>query len=200
MFIVNQLNSFPKTEKLMNNRWNLFCIALFVVFCEIGMQTGFSEREGYAMELNIKSSAFDEGELIPEKYTCDGEDVSPSLSWAQPPKETKSIVLICDDPDAPMGTWVHWVLFGLSPDTLELPEGVSSDKEVLGGAKHGLNDFRKYGYGGPCPPGGTHRYFFKLYAVDTQVDLNAGATKNEVLSAIKGHILAEGQLIGRYSR
>ena len=152
------------------------------------------------MELDIKSSAFGEGEFIPIKYTCDGEDVSPPLSWAQLPKETKSIVLICDDPDAPMGTWVHWVLFGLSPDTLELPEGVSHEKEVLGGAKHGLNSFRKYGYGGPCPPGGTHRYFFKLYAVDTQVDLNAGATKNEVLDAIKGHILAEGQLMGRYSR
>ncbi len=178
----------------------VFCIALFVIFCEIGTQIGFSEVEGYAMELNIKSSAFDEGELIPEKYTCDGEDVSPPLSWAQLPKETRSIVLICDDPDAPMGTWVHWVLFGLSPDTLELAEGISPEKEVLGGAKQSLNDFRKYGYGGPCPPGGTHRYFFKLYAVDTQVDLNAGATKNEVLNAIKGHILAEGQLMGRYSR
>ena len=88
----------------MKMRWKLFCIALFVVFCEIGMQTGFSEMEVYAMELNIKSSAFDEGELIPKKYTCDGEDVSPPLSWTQPPKETKSIVLICDDPDAPMGS------------------------------------------------------------------------------------------------
>jgi len=160
----------------------LFLIALLVIFCEIGMQIGFSEGEGFAMELNIKS------------------DVSPPLSWTQPPKATKSMVLICDDPDAPMGTWVHWVLFGLSPDTLELAEGISHEKEVLGGAKQGLNDFRKYGYGGPCPPGGTHRYFFKLYAVDTQVDLNAGATKNEVLNAIKGHILAEGKLMGRYSR
>jgi len=180
--------------------WQVFCIALFVIFCEIGMQTGFSEVEGYVMELDIRSSAFEEGELIPEKYTCDGEDISPPLSWTQPPKEAKSMVLICDDPDAPMGTWVHWVLFGLSPDTLELAEGISHEKDVLGGAKQGLNDFRKYGYGGPCPPGGTHRYFFKLYAVDTQVGLNAGATKNEVLNAIKGHILAEGQLMGRYSR
>jgi hypothetical protein len=184
----------------MKIRWMLFFIALSVVFCEIGMQTGFSEREGYAMELDIRSSAFEEGELIPIKYTCDGEDVSPPLSWTQPPKEAKSMVLICDDPDAPMGTWVHWVLFGLSPDTLELAEGISHEKDVLGGAKQGLNDFRKYGYGGPCPPGGTHRYFFKLYAVDTHVSLNAGATKNEVLNAIKGHILAEGQLMGRYSR
>jgi Raf kinase inhibitor-like YbhB/YbcL family protein len=178
----------------------LFFTALLVIFCEIGMQTGFSVKEGYAVELDIRSSAFGEGELIPEKYTCDGEDVSPPLSWTRPPKETKSIVLICDDPDAPMGTWVHWVLFGLSPDTLELAEGISHEREVLGGAKHGLNDFRKYGYGGPCPPGGTHRYFFKLYAVDTHINLNAGATKNEVLNAIKGHILAEGKLMGRYSR
>ncbi len=180
--------------------WKLLFIVLFVAFCEIGLQAGFSEVEGYAVELDIRSSAFEEGELIPKKYTCDGEDVSPPLSWTQPSNETKSMVLICDDPDAPMGTWVHWVLFGLSPETLELPEGVTSDKEVLGGAKHGLNDFRKYGYGGPCPPGGTHRYFFKLYAVDTQIDLNAGATKKEVLNAIKGHILEEAQLMGRYSR
>jgi hypothetical protein len=184
----------------MKNIWKLPLIVLFVVFCGIGLQTGFSEGEGYAIELDIRSSAFEEGEVIPKKYTCDGEDVSPHLSWTQPPKETKSIVLICDDPDAPMGTWVHWVLFGLAPDTLELPEGISPEKKVLGGAKHGLNDFRRYGYGGPCPPGGTHRYFFKLYAVDTQIDLNAGATKNEVLNAIKGHILAKGQLMGRYSR
>ncbi len=152
------------------------------------------------MGLDIRSSAFHEGEFIPKKFTCDGEDVSPPLSWTHPPEGTKSIVLICDDPDAPMGTWVHWVLFGLSPDTLNLPEDISNGKEVLGGAKHGLNDFRKYGYGGPCPPGGTHRYFFKLYAVDTEIGLKPGATKNEVHNAIKGHILEEGQLMGRYSR
>ncbi len=179
---------------------NLFFITLIMVFCEIGMQTGFSAREGNAMELDIRSNAFDEGDFIPRKYTCDGEDISPPLSWTQPPKETKSLVLICDDPDAPMGTWVHWVLYGLSPDILELSECISNEKEMLDGAKHGLNDFKKYGYGGPCPPGGTHRYFFKLYAVDTQVVLDAGATKQEVLNAIKGHILAEGQLMGSYSR
>ncbi|MCR4289840.1 MAG: YbhB/YbcL family Raf kinase inhibitor-like protein [Candidatus Scalindua sp.] len=180
--------------------WNLISIALFVIYCDMGMQTSFSEGERYAMELSIRSSAFEEGELIPKKYTCDGEDVSPPLSWTQLPKETKSAVLICDDPDAPMGTWVHWVLFGLSPDTLGLPEGIPHDKEILCGAKHGLNDFRKYGYGGPCPPEGTHRYFFKLYAVNIHIDLNAGATKNEVLNAIEGHILAEGKLMGRYRR
>ena len=153
------------------------------------------------MKLDIKSMAFGEGNSIPKQYTCDGADISPQLSWSQPPEGTGSMVLICDDPDAPMGTWVHWVLYGLSPDTLEISENIPDDKEVLGGAKHGVNDFHKYGYGGPCPPGGTHRYFFKLYAVDTEVvDLDPDATKDEVLVAIKGHVLAEGQLMGRYSR
>ena len=173
----------------------------FILFsCVIGIHVEAIGKESYAMNLDIKSTAFGEGGLIPKKYTCDGADVSPQLSWSQPPEGTGSIVLICDDPVAPMGTWVHWVLYGLSPDTLEISEGIPDDKEVLGGAKHGVNDFRKYGYGGPCPPGGTHRYFFKLYAVDTEVDLDPGATKDEVLGAIKGHILAEEQLMGRYSR
>jgi Raf kinase inhibitor-like YbhB/YbcL family protein len=99
-----------------------------------------------------------------------------------------------------MGTWVHWVLYGLSPDTLELPEDVPDKKEVMGGARQGTNDFRRIGYGGPCPPSGTHRYYFKLYAIDSEPDLSSGATKKEVLESIEGHILAEGQLMGRYSR
>ncbi|MBS1259055.1 MAG: hypothetical protein MAG551_02121 [Candidatus Scalindua arabica] len=176
-------------------------IILFILlFCIVGFQFGVIGKEVYAMKLVIKSTAFGEGDLIPKQYTCDGADISPQLSWSQPPEKTKSMVLICDDPDAPMGTWVHWVLYGISPDTLELAENIPDDKEVLGGAKHGVNDFRKYGYGGPCPPGGTHRYFFKLYAVDTEVELDPGATKDEVLDAIKGHVLAEGQLMGKYSR
>ncbi len=175
-------------------------IPIILFSCVIGIHVGAIGKEGYAMNLDIKSTAFGEGDLIPKQYTCDGADVSPQLSWSQPPEGTGSMVLICDDPDAPMRTWVHWVLYGLSPDTLEISEGIPDDREVLGGAKQGVNDFRKYGYGGPCPPGGTHRYFFKLYAVDTEVDLDPGATKDEVLDAIKGHVLAEGQLMGRYSR
>ncbi len=151
------------------------------------------------MKLEIKSTAFVEGGTIPKKYTCEGPNISPPLSWTQPPEGTKSLVLICDDPDAPMGTWVHWVLYGLSPNTLELPEDVPGKKEVLGGAKQGTNGFRRIGYGGPCPPGGTHRYFFKLYAIDSELDFSAGATKDEVLRDIEGHILAEGQLMGRYT-
>ena len=176
-------------------------IPLILFSCVIGIHVEAIGKEGYAMKLDIKSTAFGEGNSIPKQYTCDGADISPQLSWSQPPEGTGSMVLICDDPDAPMGTWVHWVLYGLSPDTLEISENIPDDKEVLGGAKHGVNDFHKYGYGGPCPPGGTHRYFFKLYAVDTEVvDLDPGATKDEVLVAIKGHVLAEGELMGRYSR
>ena len=176
-------------------------IPLILFSCVIGIHVEAIGKEGYAMKLDIKSTAFEGGDSIPKQYTCDGADISPQLSWSQPPEGTGSMVLICDDPDAPMGTWVHWVLYGLSPDTLEISENIPDDKEVLGGAKHGVNDFHKYGYGGPCPPGGTHRYFFKLYAVDTEVvDLDPGATKDEVLVAIKGHVLAEGQLMGRYSR
>ncbi len=140
-----------------------YAIPFILFFCAIGIHVGAIGKEGYAMKLDIKSTAFGEGDLIPKKYTCDGADVSPPLSWSQPPEGTKSIVLICDDPDAPMGTWVHWVLYGLSPDTLELSENIPDGKEVLGGAKHGVNDFRKYGYGGPCPPGGIHRYFFNCH-------------------------------------
>ena len=187
-------------EYILIRSRNKFPMPFILFLCVIGFQFNTIGKGGHAMRLDIKSTAFDEGKLIPEKFTCDGADVSPPLSWSQPPEGTKGFVLICDDPDAPMGTWVHWVLYGLSPNTLELPENIPDDKEVLDGAKQGINDFRMIGYGGPCPPGGTHRYFFKLYAVDTEVDLNAGATKSEVLDAIKGHILAEGQLVGRYSR
>ena len=153
------------------------------------------------MQLQLKSAAFSEGGTIPRKYTCDGEDVSPPLSWTPPPEGTKGLALICDDPDAPGKTWVHWVLFGLSADVLELPEGMPPQRVVPGGAKHGTNDFGKIGYGGPRPPRApAHRYFFKLYALDVELELSAGATKQEVLHAIQGHILAEAQLMGRYRR
>ncbi|MBI3583752.1 MAG: YbhB/YbcL family Raf kinase inhibitor-like protein [Nitrospinae bacterium] len=156
-------------------------------------------KEGAAMQ--IKSTAFEDNGMIPKKYTCDGADISPPLSWAKPPSITKSIALICDDPDAPMGTWVHWVLYRLSPETTSLLENIPTQKEVLKGSKQGINDFRKIGYGGPCPPKGpAHRYFFKVYALDIELNLPAGATKQDVERAMKGHILAEGQLVGKYGR
>ena len=152
------------------------------------------------MTIKITSTAFKEGGMIPKQYTCDGQDMSPPLAWTSIPEGTKSLALISDDPDAPVGTWVHWVLFNLPPEVTELPEHVPPTKTLENGAKHGKNDFRKIGYGGPCPPGGTHRYYFKLYALDTVLDAEPGITKQKLLQAIQGHILAEGQLMGKYTR
>ena len=152
------------------------------------------------MEIKITSSAFEEGGFIPAKYTCDGADVSPPLQWDAVPEGTKSVALICDDPDAPMGTWVHWVLFNLPSDAKELAENIPAEETLPNGAKQGVNDFGRIGYGGPCPPGGTHRYFFKIYALDTEVGLEAGADKRQLLKAMEGHILEQGQLVGKYKR
>jgi len=150
--------------------------------------------------MKLTSTAFSEGGMIPAQYTCNGPDVSPPLSWEDLPEQIKSLALIADDPDAPVGTWVHWVLYNLPADSRELQEDLPKTKVLPNGAMQGTNDFRKIGYGGPCPPGGTHRYFFKLYALDELVDLNPGARKKDLLDAMKGHILAECQLMGKFSR
>ena len=152
------------------------------------------------MTITITSTVFTEGSKIPQNYTCDGEDISPPLAWSGVSDGTKSLALICDDPDAPMGTWVHWVLFNMPPSAEDLPASVPPKETLDNGAKHGINDFRKFGYGGPCPPGGTHRYYFKLYALDTEINVEAGITKAQLLKTMEGHILTEGQLMGRYSR
>jgi Raf kinase inhibitor-like YbhB/YbcL family protein len=148
----------------------------------------------------LKSPAFAEGGMIPGKYTCDGADVSPHLSWTAVPVEARTLALICDDPDAPGGTWVHWVLFNLPASVRELPEQVPADREPDVGGRHGVTDFRRVGYGGPCPPAGVHRYFFRLYALDAAISLPAGATGAQVEARMKGHVLAEAQLMGRYGR
>jgi len=152
------------------------------------------------MEIKITSTAFSEGSMIPKRYTCDGEDISPPLGWSGVPEGTKSLALICDDPDAPMGIWVHWVLFNIPASVKDLPDSLPPAEALENGAKHGENDFGKLGYGGPCPPGGTHRYYFKLYALDMQITLKSGITKAQLLKAVEGHILAEGQLVGKYKR
>ena len=147
------------------------------------------------MTIQLSSSAFAEGETIPKKYTCDGQDVSPPLSWSGVPEGTSSLLMIADDPDAPRGTWVHWVLVDLPPDLKGLPEGVQGE------GIEGVNDFGRQGYGGPCPPrASNHRYYFKLYALDQALALKPGATKGEAEKAMQGHILAWGQLMGRYAR
>lgn len=151
--------------------------------------------------MELRSSAFQSNAGIPQKYTCDGTDLSPPLRWENPPAGTKSFALIADDPDAPVGTWVHWIIYDLPATTQELREGTPVTETLANGAKQGINDFRKAGYGGPCPPPGpAHRYFFKLYALDKETNLKPRATKQHLLDVIKGHILAEAQLMGRYKR
>ncbi len=161
-------------------------------------QSGAQVKGGNNMQ--IKSSAFKNGARIPAKHTCDGVDVSPRLEWGKLPAGTKYLALICDDPDAPMGTWVHWVLYDVPASAGGLPEKLPPLKELADGTKQGMNDFRAIGYGGPCPPSGEHRYFFKLYALDGPTGLKPGATKAQLLAAMKGHILAEAELMGKYKR
>ena len=145
--------------------------------------------------MKLSSAAFAEGETIPTKHTCDGAGVSPALSWQQVPPGTAAFTLICDDPDAPAGTWVHWVLYNLPAQLTGLREGDS------GGGLQGRTDFRASKYGGPCPPPGKpHRYFFRLYALRQLLDLPAGATKADVERAMRGHVLAEAQLMGTFGR
>jgi Raf kinase inhibitor-like YbhB/YbcL family protein len=144
-------------------------------------------------ELKIKSSAFEHNGSIPRKYTCDGEDVNPPLTIEDIPEGTHSLALIMDDPDAPMGTWDHWVVWNIPPSSKEIRENSVPGVE-------GMNDFRKHSYGGPCPPGGTHRYFFKVYALNTTLNIGANSRKKDLEKAMQDHILAKGELIGRYSR
>lgn len=156
---------------------------------------------GALMAFTITSEAFTEGGTIPKKYTGEGVDISPKLQWKEQPQGTKSFALIMDDPDAPRGTWVHWVLYNIPASTSMLPEGIEKQEELSSGAKQGITDFGSVGYGGPYPPPGlAHRYFFKLYALDSLLDLPARATKAAVEDAMKGHILAETKLMGKYER
>jgi Raf kinase inhibitor-like YbhB/YbcL family protein len=158
-------------------------------------------QEGIAMKMQLTSPAFGQGQPIPKKYTCEGPDLSPPLKWSDAPEGTKSFALICDDPDAPVGTWVHWVIYDIPASTTQLQEGVPKAETAPGGAKQGINDFKRIGYGGPCPPpGNPHRYFFRLYALDTELNLRGGATKGDLVKAMQGHILAEAQLMGTYKR
>lgn len=160
---------------------------------------------GKAMALTLKSSAFTHEGNIPKEYTCDGKDVSPALEWSSAPDGTKSFALIMDDPDAPPGTWVHWIIYDVPGNLNKLAEGLQKTETMPNGSKHGLvwgvNDFSRVGYYGPCPPpGGPHRYYFKLYALDTVLNLSPKATKNDLTKAMQGHVLGEASLMGRYGR
>lgn len=146
--------------------------------------------------LKVSSTAFSDGQTIPRQYTCEGQDISPPLEWSSTPRGAKSFAIVCDDPDAPSSTFTHWVLYDLTPETTELAEGSS------GGGTEGMNSFGKAGYGGPCPPPGhgPHRYMFKVYALDIESVGRAGLSKSDLTAAMTGHVLAEGQLMGRYER
>jgi len=162
-----------------------------------------NERDvrGSSMAFELRSSSFSASDAIPRKFTCDGVDVSPGLDWGGAPPGTKSLCLIMDDPDAPAGTWVHWVLYDLPGAADKLAENVPKERETAGGARQGRNDFGRIGYGGPCPPpGAPHRYFLRLYALDAKTGLKPGATRAELDRAMKGHILGQAELMGRYKR
>ncbi|GMV49372.1 YbhB/YbcL family Raf kinase inhibitor-like protein [Nitrospirales bacterium NOB] len=153
------------------------------------------------MAFELTSSAFAEGEWIPKKHTCEGQDLSPPLRWNHPPTGTRSFALIADDPDAPAGTWVHWVMYNIPIDIRGLVEALPAQDILPNDAQQGLNDFKRVGYGGPCPPpGNPHRYYFRLYALDQELSLKPRAAKAQVLDAMKGHVLAEAQLMGRFTR
>lgn len=144
--------------------------------------------------------SFAHNEMMPSRFTCDGQDISPSLEWEDVPPETQSFALIVDDPDAPSGTWVHWVIFNIPVGVSHLEEKIKKEGNLSGGVKQGRNSWRQIGYGGPCPPSGTHRYFFKFIALDIVLDLEAGITKEELLAAMRGHVLASHEMIGLYQR
>jgi hypothetical protein len=166
-----------------------------------GADTGPEPARQEVGTMEITSAAFVHGEGIPTRHTCDGEDLSPPLAWSGAPEGTRSFALICDDPDAPAGTWVHWVIFGVPADSSGLAEGVPPEETLESGARQGKNDFKRLGWGGPCPPRGKpHRYFFRLYALDTVPGIPPGSTKERLLDAVEGHVLAEGVLIGTYAR
>ncbi len=151
-------------------------------------------------KIPITSEAFEDGDSIPARYTCDGENISPAVSWEGVPESSKSIALIMDDPDAPGGMFVHWVVYNIPKDSRGFEEGVPGRGTLSDGSVQGLTDFGRVGYGGPCPPSGTHRYFFKIYALDKKLDLPPKATKEDVEEAMEGHVLAKGEIMGRCRR
>ena len=184
----------------------LFAIALLGGMMTSGSADNHDHAKEKAMTIQITSTAFSEGQPIPQIYTCQGKNISPQLQWTGVPPNTKSFALICDDPDAPdpdapKMTWVHWVLYDLPSTISKLPEDVAKTPTLPDGSKQGITDFKRIGYGGPCPPPrDAHRYFFKLYALDKMLDLKPGLTKNDLLKAMESHVLAQGQLMGTYQR
>jgi Raf kinase inhibitor-like YbhB/YbcL family protein len=174
------------------------CILFCAAFSGPRIQTG---ETGGTMGFQLTSPSFGEGQMIPVRHTCDGPDVSPPLNWSAVPEGTMTLALICDDPDAPMGTWVHWVIYNIPATGTGLAENVPKAEQLPDGTCQGMNDFRRVGYGGPCPPpGSAHRYFFRIYALSGRIEHPGGLTKAQLLQEMNGQILASARLMGRYQR
>jgi Raf kinase inhibitor-like YbhB/YbcL family protein len=173
-------------------------VLLVVAPFAVGAATNVAK--GAAMPITVTSQAFQNMQPIPPKYTCDGQDISPPIAWKDVPPETKSIVLICDDPDAPVGTWTHWVCYGIPATVDSLPEDVPKKDSLPVGGCQGINSWLKLGYGGPCPPSGPHRYFFKVLALDVAMNLPSGKNRKDIEKAMRGHVIGQGELIGTYQR
>jgi Raf kinase inhibitor-like YbhB/YbcL family protein len=179
----------------------LSLIFLLILVSGVLMMSKLIHASATGGNMILKTNAFKASEAIPSKYTCDGADVSPGLAWEGAPEGTRSFALICDDPDAPSGIFAHWVLFALPSTVTSLPENLPKQNDLNSPkCKQGMNDFGNVGYNGPCPPGGTHRYFFKLYALDSDIQLASKAGKRDLEAAIKGHVLAQAELVGNYRR
>lgn len=191
------------SQKRLKNCLGIFFPALIAIaiICLSGEGVLAASNKASGATMKITSSAFAEGQTIPKQYTGDGRNISPPLTWSGAPEKTKSFALICDDPDAPVGTWIHWVVYDIPASVHGLNESVIPQAVLKEGGKHGTSSFKSLGYGGPAPPPGkVHHYYFKLYALDSELGIKPGATKQQVLDGMKGHILAEAQIIGTYSR
>lgn len=178
-------------------KYRVIAGVLFLAAC---IFSGKVSGEGAMEKIDVRSSAFGEGERIPSDFTCEGADMSPPVEWSGVPAHAKSLAILVDDPDATAGDWVHWLAYDLPPSLTQLPAGIPEGGRLSIGGSQGRSDFGSLGYGGPCPPSGTHRYFFKVYALDAVLHLKPGATKKELLEAMQGHVLAEGRLTGTYER
>ena len=186
-------------ESLVISRLTFFILA---PYCSLLLASSLLSADAKPSDkMTLRSPAFQSGADIPRQYTCDADDVSPPLRWESVPAGTQALALIVEDPDAPGGTWVHWVVYDLTVDTAVLNEAMPRTEMLSNRAKQGVNDFRRVGFGGPCPPPGrAHRYYFRLYALDAPTALKPRATKAQLLQAIKGHVLGEAELMGRYNR
>lgn len=177
----------------------VFAAALITAVAAWSQMDGVMPEGGAMSRIMVSSPAFKHEGLMPKDHTCDGKDISPALEWSGLPNNTKSIALICDDPDAPMGTWIHWVVFNIPASIKEI--GAGADEKSLGpSVRQGKNSWNRLGYGGACPPSGEHRYFFRVYAIDTMLEVKNEPTKAQLIDAMKGHVLAEGEIMARYTR